>query len=211
MSQRFNTSASRLHNLRILFVFVGLCSFTPIYGGDWHSAYESLNEVDNGRDSTTSHNFIIEKSDVIIPQAPERKPFNYLKAPPKPKSPKPAQKKKIEYKIAREKIYWGQPENFKKPAVIEAEEIYKQIPAYRKIQEENLEKDDPEYWPLMRKAARSFVSALKKACKSTSHDLVGEIGSIKAKGTTVPNITKKVISYLNVKPKKGPNPTRAYR
>ncbi len=208
VSQFINNSTLRTRLLGLL--IVGLWSAAPISAGDWHSAYESLAEAPTEVSPLASDDFILEESDVVIPVAPEREFHDFLNTAPKPKTPKPAKKTKIEYKVDREKIYWGQPESFKYPAVIEAEEVYKQIPAYKKIREEKLEKDDPEYWPLMRKAARSFVSALKKACKSTSHDLVGEIGSIKATGTTIPDITKKVISFLSVKPKKkrGPNPTR---
>lgn len=177
-------------------LLLALTPASPAPAGDWHQAYESLTRSEV---SVTTPAGVSDRVDVEI-QLPPR--HRYLAAPrkatpPRPTPPRPLDPGKVRYQVEKEKIYWGQHDSFRSPAVIEAEEVYLQIPAYQRIRQHNLEKDDPEYWPLMRKAARSFVIALKKACKATRHDLVGEVGSIRAEGVTIPDITAQVIAALS--------------
>ena len=103
-----------------------------------------------------------------------------------------------EFKVKRDKIYFGDLKSFNNPAVLEASKIYNKIPAYRKIIQKGLKKDDPEYWPLMRKASTDFVRALKSICLKTGHDLIGEIGSISPvkRSSKVPVITDAVIGAV---------------
>lgn len=102
------------------------------------------------------------------------------------------------YHVNRQKIYYGDTRKFTRPAVLEAAKIYDTIPAYRKIVNRKLTSDDPEYWPLMRRAAGAFVRGMKAVCARRGYDLVGELGSIKptAKRDTVPAITDDVIDAV---------------
>jgi hypothetical protein len=98
------------------------------------------------------------------------------------------------YKVQRKKLYYGDEKKFSRPAVLEAAKVYEKIPAYRSILDRRLTPDDPEYWPLMRKASAAFVKALKSVCSRDGYDLVGELGSIEPSDgeAAVPDITLKV-------------------
>lgn len=111
---------------------------------------------------------------------------------------------KPRYEIKKERIYYGDCTRFATPAVLSARKVYESIPAYRSILERGLTKDDPEYWPLLRRAARIFLVALKRVCREEGFDLVGEIESIRPaedgdqddendNGDSVPDITDQVI------------------
>ncbi|MBI4583609.1 MAG: hypothetical protein HY717_06275 [Planctomycetes bacterium] len=100
------------------------------------------------------------------------------------------------YKVQEEKIYYGDPKNFHNPAVLDASKIYNEIPAYQKIVQKGLTKNDPEYWPLMQKASNVFVRALKAVCKEKGIDLVGEVSSISCDHDQVPDITEAVIEAV---------------
>jgi len=100
------------------------------------------------------------------------------------------------YKVQEEKIYYGDPKNFRNPAVLDAAKIYNEIPAYQKIIQKGLTRNDPEYWPLMQKASNVFVRALKAVCKEKGIDLVGEVSSITCESAAVPEITEAVIAAV---------------
>lgn len=93
-------------------------------------------------------------------------------------------------------IYYGDPTDFEKPAVVDVDEIYMSIPEYQEIVDEDLDRSKPKYLMLMRAASKKFRTALKKAAKAKGYDLIGGLGSIKIKGKKVPEITDLVISKL---------------
>jgi hypothetical protein len=103
-------------------------------------------------------------------------------------------------KIDTDKIYYGDARKYSRPAVVEADKVYRRIPAYQEILERKLTRNDPDYWPLVRKASQAFVKALRKVCKAKSYDLVGEVHSISIEGQTIPDITADVIAALEKKP-----------
>ena len=59
--------------------------------------------------------------------------------------------------------------------MVDAAKVYRQIPAHQEILSRKLNRNDPDYWPLMRKASQGFVRALSKVCKAKGYDLVGEV------------------------------------
>ena len=107
-----------------------------------------------------------------------------------------ADQNKENYEIEEDQIYFGHPKNFEKPCVLQAKKVYDGIFPYQDIVQRGLTKDDPEYWPLMRKAAYAFVRALKSVCKVHEFDLVGEPGSIAREGQSVPDVTDIMILEL---------------
>jgi hypothetical protein len=108
----------------------------------------------------------------------------------------PAEATEERYRIEEDKIYFGNAKKFQKPCVIEAQKVYDGISSYQKIVEHGFTKDNPEYWPLMRKAAAAFVRALKEVCKTGEFDLVGEIGAIDCREHEVPDVTKDVLKLV---------------
>jgi hypothetical protein len=96
--------------------------------------------------------------------------------------------------VDKKKVYYGDPDNFKNPAVICLNDVFEKIPEYQDAKKKS--DDDPEYYILLEKANKKFQKALKKAATDNGYDLVGEKGSITVKNKTVPDITDKVIEAL---------------
>jgi hypothetical protein len=81
--------------------------------------------------------------------------------------------------------------------VLVADDVWKEIPEYKKILEDELDEDDPEYHLLMLKATERFNQALKALAKRDSYDMLGETGSIVAKGTAkLPDVTSDMIKLV---------------
>ena len=97
-------------------------------------------------------------------------------------------------KINEKKIYYGDPEDFKKPGVIHIKKVFDAIPEAREAKKKG--KDDPEYYILLEKANEKFLAALERVADDKGYDLIGEVGAIKIKGKKVPNITSIVIEAL---------------
>jgi hypothetical protein len=99
-------------------------------------------------------------------------------------------------RVDPDKIYYGDARKYSHPAVVDAAKVYAQIPAHQEIVSRKLTRNDPDYWPLMRKASQVFVRALKKVCQTKGYDLVGEAKTIAAEGARVPEITDDVIGAI---------------
>ena len=110
----------------------------------------------------------------------------------------PVPAKEAKYRVQREKVYFGNPGRFATPAMLSAAKVYAKIPTYKKILDRRLTKDDPEYWPLMRRASAAFVRGLKSVCSNEGYDLVGEVGSIEPvkKPASIPDITRAVTAAV---------------
>jgi len=94
-------------------------------------------------------------------------------------------------------IYYGSGTRPKGPGVLVADDVWKEIPEYKKILEDELDEDDPEYHLLMLKATERFNQALKSLAKRDSHDMLGETGSIVAKGGgKIPDVTAEMIKLV---------------
>ncbi len=102
------------------------------------------------------------------------------------------------YRVAdRGKIYFGNPDQFTKPAVLCATSVFEQIPEYKEIKRRGLTSKDAEYWLLLDKANKKFYAAVKTVAKNDGYDLVGELGAIQAEeGYALPDITSAVIAAL---------------
>ena len=96
-------------------------------------------------------------------------------------------------------IYYGRAKHPKTPAQCRADDVWAQIPEYKKILDEELTDNDPRYHLLLKRATKRFQSALKKLAKRDSYDVIGEIGSIKAVGKkkkAIPSVTKALIDLV---------------
>ena len=108
-------------------------------------------------------------------------------------------KKKTKPKVTIDEsaIYYGNPADFRKPAVVDVDRVYMSIPEYKEIIDRELDRSKPRYLMLMRTASKKFRAALKKAAKAKKYDLIGGLGSISIEGKTVPECTDTVISKLS--------------
>jgi hypothetical protein len=97
-------------------------------------------------------------------------------------------------------IYFGSGDHPKAPAVIAADDVYAQIPEYKKVIDDDLDDDDPEYHLLMKKATERFAKALRKVAKRDGYDMIGEIGAIRVSGdskTKIPDATDELIEIVS--------------
>ena len=97
-------------------------------------------------------------------------------------------------KVDAKDVYFGDGASFKKPAQLDCDAVYAEIPEYKKILDDELETTDPKYQLLMSKASKRFVSAVRKVARADGYDLVVRSGSLDQKD--VPDVTQSVIDRL---------------
>jgi len=96
-------------------------------------------------------------------------------------------------------IYYGSGKHPKTPAVCSADDVWAEIPEYKKIVEEELTESDARYHLLLKRATKRFQRALKKLARREGYDMIGETGSIKALGEKkkkIPSATKDLIDLV---------------
>lgn len=93
-------------------------------------------------------------------------------------------------------VYFGKAASTKAPAVVDADQLFRAIPEYRKILDDRLTETDPKYSLLLVKATRKFRAAVEAAATAGGYDLVGNVGSVTWPGHEVPDITAAVLLKL---------------
>ncbi len=94
-------------------------------------------------------------------------------------------------------IYYGSGKHPKSPGVMAADDVWAEIPEYRRIIDEDLTEDDPVYHLLLKKATERFQKALKRLAKRDGYDMLGEVGAIEAKGgADLPDVTRDMIDLV---------------
>ncbi|MFM8978930.1 MAG: hypothetical protein ACKOSS_00470 [Planctomycetia bacterium] len=96
-------------------------------------------------------------------------------------------------------VYLGNARLFARPCVVRADRVYREIPEYREILEHGLTDKDPRYHFLMKKASEKFLDAVRQMARDLDHDLVAEVGAVKATKDGVaeaPERTSDVVSRL---------------
>lgn len=88
-----------------------------------------------------------------------------------------------EVKLDRDKVRHGNASRFDatgtaKVATVRSSDVYDEIPAYKTIQKEGVEKGSARYNQLIREATKAFKAALKKVAKDGSYVLIVEEGGI---------------------------------
>lgn len=95
--------------------------------------------------------------------------------------------------VDESKVYYGDADNFEKPAVITITKVFEQISEYTEARKKG--KDDPQYFILLEKANQKFFTALEKVAREEAKDLIAETGSVKS-DKPVPDVTELVIKAL---------------
>lgn len=88
-----------------------------------------------------------------------------------------------EVKLDRGKVRHGNaakfdPKGTAKVATLRSTDVYAEIPAYKTIQKEGVEKGSARYNQLMREATKAYKAALKKVAQDGSYVLIVEEGGI---------------------------------
>jgi len=91
------------------------------------------------------------------------------------------------------KVYFGNAAKYKVPAIVDSQQVYAEIPAYKYIVENGLTEEDPMYWFKMKEASKVFSKALQKLNQKKGFDLVGEIDALyREDGESLPDVTETV-------------------
>jgi hypothetical protein len=98
-----------------------------------------------------------------------------------------------------EKVFLGDVNKYSRPAQIDGDRVFLEIPAYREIVERKLAPRDPEYYPLFQKANGIFLKALRQIARERGFDLISKLNPIEARGETIPDITAEVLAALGKK------------
>ena len=103
--------------------------------------------------------------------------------------------------VAADRVYYGNPKRFLHGCELSLLAVFKEIPEYRRIIDEKIAKDDPNYAILLTRANRVFNKAVSRAAYQTGHDLVAEIGAITPRDAGIPDLTR--LAIAEVKPASG--------
>ena len=109
-----------------------------------------------------------------------------------------AEDEEHDYEVTdRDGVYYGSGKHPDAPAVVKADDVWAEIPEYKKIVEDDLDEDDPGYHILMKKATERFNTALETEAKREEYDLIAEVGAVKANNDKkIPNATKDLIDLV---------------
>ena len=98
------------------------------------------------------------------------------------------------------KVYYGNQRLFQRPACVDCDRVYANIPEYQEILRRRLTDKDAQYHLLMKKATKRFSAAVKKMARDKNHDLVAQTGTVrkaKKKAKDVPDRSQDVIDALD--------------
>ncbi len=110
-------------------------------------------------------------------------------------APKQEQEQERQMRVDAGAVYFGSASSFKKPAEVDADSVYRQIPEYKRILDEGIESGTAKYDLLMNKASCKFLAAVKKAARAGEYDLVARRGSVEG-ADSVADLTQSVIDSL---------------
>ncbi|MGH7163378.1 MAG: hypothetical protein ACREID_07825 [Planctomycetota bacterium] len=99
--------------------------------------------------------------------------------------------------VDAEAVYFGSGEHPSSPAVTRADDVWAQIPEYKRIVDENLTDDDAEYHLLMKKASERWQKALKAEAKREDYSLIAEVDAVvSSTGKDIPDVTQDLIDLV---------------
>ena len=99
----------------------------------------------------------------------------------------------------RQKIYYGSPTSFEKPAEVGFVEVIEATPEYTEIKKKKIKRGTGKYWILMSRASDRAVRTIAKVGEETEYDFIaarGYLGSLK-QPISADDITKDVIKALD--------------
>lgn len=105
-------------------------------------------------------------------------------------------------KLDRQKIFYGTPEKFEKPAEVDYEKIVRTTPEFQEIQKKNIERGSGRYWILLSQASDHAVRAICKVGEDTEHDLIAARGYLATLDPPIPADDVTEMAIENVKQEK---------
>lgn len=100
----------------------------------------------------------------------------------------------LEFRVTG-RVVLGQAEGATHPALVDVQQVFKEIPAYQKVKKENLSRTKARYHILVNQANEEFLAAVKAVALRQGLDLVVEKGGLYTR-QRIPDITESVIQQL---------------
>jgi len=100
-----------------------------------------------------------------------------------------------------QKIFWGNSQQFSKPAEINLVALIEKTPEYKKLVKEKLDSSGAKYWILMTQAQERVTTSIVRVARAKQFDLVCETGYLGSLGIEAKDITELVEKDLTGKSK----------
>lgn len=97
-----------------------------------------------------------------------------------------------------QKIFYGEPGDFEKPARVNYQDIVKATPEYSSIKKKKIVSGSAKYWILISKASERAQKLIKEVGKETSFDLIVADGYLESLEPAIPaeDVTELVLEKL---------------
>lgn len=104
-------------------------------------------------------------------------------------------------KVDEQKIFWGSPGQFAKPAEVDYKAAVMETDEFKSIRKNKIESGTAKYWLLISQASERVVKAIAAVAKDTGHDLVVAKGYLAGIGMEVPaeDLTEKILERIKKK------------
>lgn len=101
-------------------------------------------------------------------------------------------------KVNEQKVFWGNPAKFEKPASVDYKAIVTATDEYKSIKQNKIEAGSAKYWILISQASERAVRAIAAVGKESQYDLIVAKGYLESVGLTVQptDITNAVLERL---------------
>ena len=94
--------------------------------------------------------------------------------------------------LSRDEVYYGNRQQYEKPAAIEAKKVFMAIPAYKEIVEKDIEEDSALYLKKLAEANKIFLDVLKEFARDNGYDLICEEGALDDAQVVTDDVVKAV-------------------
>ena len=91
--------------------------------------------------------------------------------------------------VDSQKIFWGNSQQFSKPAEINLVALIEKTPEYKNIVKEKLDSSGAKYWILMTQAQERVTKSIVRVARKKKFDLVCEAGYLGALGIEAKDVT----------------------
>ncbi len=101
-------------------------------------------------------------------------------------------------KVNEQKVFWGNPAKFEKPASVDYKVVVMATDEYKSIKQNKIEAGSAKYWILISQASEKAVKAVAAVGKESQYDLIVAKGYLESVGLTVQptDVTNAVLERL---------------
>ena len=101
-------------------------------------------------------------------------------------------------KVNEQKVFWGNPAKFEKPAAVDYKAIVMATDEYKSIKQNKIDTGSAKYWILISQASEKAVKAVAAVGKESQYDLIAAKGYLESVGLTVQptDVTNAVLERL---------------